>query len=159
MRKSVVSQKSTFHDSSYTDNLFKAILMTDRATKNIFHSDQFSITPPTLPESATPPTSVEEVKDIEISNAEDIYPGDDGDLHAVLCCIGVWFALFIRFGILNIPGMFVMYWKKNQLKEYSESQVSWIMSIQWFLTLGGSIFTGRWFDLHGGRVHLPMILL
>jgi hypothetical protein len=106
-----------------------------------------------------PPTSSEESlkedkeKGVEIQSSEnEEYPGDHGDWRAILCMIGVFFALFVGFGILNIPGTFVTYWENNQLKGYSESQVGWIAAIQFFLTLFGSVFTGRWFDLHGGRV-------
>ena len=82
----------------------------------------------------------------------DVYPGDHGDWRAILSSVGVFFAIFVGFGILNIPGTFVTYWQENQLSEYSESQVGWIAAMQFFFTLFGSVFTGRWFDLHGGRV-------
>lgn len=84
----------------------------------------------------------------------EIYPGDHGDRRAIVVSIGVFFALFVGFGILNIPGTFQTYWENNQLSEYSQSQVGWICAVQFFLTLFGSVFTGRWFDMHGGRVSL-----
>jgi hypothetical protein len=83
---------------------------------------------------------------------DDVYPGDNGDKRAILVSVGVFFALFVGFGILNIPGTFQTYWENNQLKEYSQSTISWIAAVQFFLTLFGSVFTGRWFDLHGGKV-------
>jgi hypothetical protein len=86
--------------------------------------------------------------------SEEVYPGDHGDKRAILISVGVFFALFVGFGILNIPGTFQTYWENNQLKEYSQSTVSWIAAVQFFLTLFGSVFTGRWFDTHGGRVTL-----
>jgi hypothetical protein len=82
----------------------------------------------------------------------EVYPGDRGDWRAVLCCVGVFFTLFIGFGILNIPGTFQTYWQENQLEGYSASEIGWIPATQFFLTLFGSVFTGRYFDLHGGRV-------
>jgi hypothetical protein len=88
----------------------------------------------------------------------DVYPGDHGDWRAILCSVGAFFTLFIGFGILNIPGTFVTYWENNQLKEYSQSQISWIAAMQFFLTLFGSVFTGRLFDLYGGRVYLSEFL-
>jgi hypothetical protein len=88
---------------------------------------------------------------------DDVYPGDHGDWRAISCSIGVFFALFVGFGILNIPGTFQTYWELNQLKDYTPSQVGWIAATQFFLTLFGSVFAGRWFDLHGGRV-LPLII-
>lgn len=86
---------------------------------------------------------------------DDVYPGDNGDWRAIVCVIGCFMALFVGFGILNIPGLFVTYWENNQLSGYTASQVAWIASMQFFLTLFGSVFTGRWFDLHGGKVHHP----
>jgi len=85
----------------------------------------------------------------------DVYPGDHGDRRAIVVSIGVFFALFVGFGILNIPGTFQTYWENNQLSEYSQSQVGWICAVQFFLTLFGSVFTGRWFDMHGGKVGIP----
>src|ERR1700738_4273431 len=93
------------------------------------------------------------------SALEDVYPGDHGDWRAISCSIGVFFTLFVGFGILNIPGAFQTYWETNQLKQYSQSQVSWIAATQFFLTLFGSVFTGRWFDLHGGRVSFYHLVL
>lgn len=84
--------------------------------------------------------------------SDEVYPGDHGDPRAILISVGVFFALFVGFGILNIPGTFQTYWVNNQLKEYSQGTVSWIAATQFFLTLFGSVFTGRWFDLHGGKV-------
>jgi MFS family permease len=83
---------------------------------------------------------------------DQVYPGDHGDWRAIVSSIGCFFALFVGFGILNIPGTFVTYWENNQLQGYSQSQVGWIAAMQFFLTLSGSVFTGRWFDLHGGKV-------
>jgi len=82
----------------------------------------------------------------------DVYPGDHGDWSAILCSVGAFFTLFIGFGILNIPGTFVTYWEDNQLKDYPQSTVAWIAAVQFFLTLFGSVFSGRFFDLHGGKV-------
>jgi hypothetical protein len=93
------------------------------------------------------------------SNDDDIFPGDNGDWRAIICLIGVFFALFVGFGILNIPGTFVTYWETNQLEGYSASEIGWIAAVQFFLTLGGSVVTGRWFDLHGGKVSHFMALL
>ena len=85
----------------------------------------------------------------------EVYPGDHGDRRAIVVSIGVFFALFVGFGILNIPGTFQTYWENNQLSEYSQSQIGWVCAIQFFLTLFGSVFSGRWFDMHGGRVSIP----
>jgi MFS family permease len=86
---------------------------------------------------------------------DEIYPGDHGDWRAILCSVGVFLALFVGFGILNIPGTFVTYWETNQLVGYTVSQISWIAAVQFSLTLLGSVLTGRWFDMHGGRVRIP----
>lgn len=110
--------------------------------------------PPDLEASAKegrdPAVSAEEQTSTD--DDDEVYPGDDGDWNAIICMIGCFMALFVGFGILNIPGLFVTYWENNQLSNYTASQVSWIASMQFFLTLFGSVFTGRWFDLHGGKV-------
>jgi len=108
--------------------------------------------------------AVKEVADAAVdpeaqSNDDDVFPGDNGDWRAIICLIGVFFALFVGFGVLNIPGTFVTYWQNNQLEGYSTSDIGWIAAIQFFLTLGGSVFTGRWFDLHGGKVIQLIALL
>ena len=82
----------------------------------------------------------------------DVYPGDRGDWRAMSCAVGVFFTLFIGFGILNVPGTFQTYWQDNQLAGYSQSEIGWIVATQFFLTLFGSVLTGRYFDLYGGRV-------
>jgi hypothetical protein len=99
-------------------------------------------------EAAVDPTSAE----------DEVYPGDHGDRRAIVCSIGVFFAFFVGFGVLNIPGTFVTYWESNQLSQYSTSPISWIASLQFCLTLFGSVFTGRWFDAHGGRVQFSFHL-
>ena len=103
-----------------------------------------------LRETKTPAVDPEEQASDEQN--DQVYPGDHGDWRAIVSSIGCFFALFVGFGILNIPGTFVTYWENNQLQGYSQSQVGWIAAMQFFLTLSGSVFTGRWFDLHGGKV-------
>jgi hypothetical protein len=93
--------------------------------------------------------------EVAVVSDDEIYPGDHGDWRAILCSVGVFLALFVGFGILNIPGTFVTYWETNQLVGYTQSQISWIAAVQFSLTLLGSVLTGRWFDMHGGRVTLP----
>src|SRR5271170_5069689 len=105
-----------------------------------------------LRETKTPAVDPEEQASDD--HDDQVYPGDHGDWRAIICSIGCFFALFVGFGILNIPGTFVTYWENNQLQGYSQSQVGWIAAMQFFLTLLGSVFTGRWFDLHGGKVLL-----
>lgn len=90
--------------------------------------------------------------DAEQTTPVDVYPGDHGDWRAIVSCIGAFFTLFIGFGILNIPGTFQTYWENNQLAEYPPGEIGWIAATQFFLTLFGSVFTGRFFDLYGGKV-------
>jgi hypothetical protein len=135
--------------------------MTDHVETGLQHAFPGNDTRPlqvdTPPQSST--SSDEELKDVSAdtevqdSNNDNVYPGDHGDWRAISCSVGCFFALFVGFGILNIPGTFVTYWGNNQLVGYSQSQIGWIAAMQFFLTLFGSVFTGRWFDLHGGKVH------
>jgi hypothetical protein len=85
---------------------------------------------------------------------EDIFPGDKGSLEAILCTIGLFFALFVGYGSIRIPGMYMPYLLKYQLSNHTHSELGWIASVQLGLTFFVTVFTGRWFDLYGGRVHI-----
>jgi hypothetical protein len=92
---------------------------------------------------------------VEIENnelEEETYPGDRGSFVAMLCTVGAFFALFMGLGSLKIPGIYLPYIQDHYLSEYTHSEIGWIASIQYGLTFLGSVFTGRWFDLYGGRV-------
>ncbi|WWD01292.1 hypothetical protein V866_008235 [Kwoniella sp. B9012] len=78
-------------------------------------------------------------------------PPPEGGREAWLCVASAFFVLFCVFGFVTVFGQLKVYYLANQLKEYSQSDVAWIASLQTFITFGGSIVAGRFFDSHGAR--------
>lgn len=68
----------------------------------------------------------------------------DGGLKAWLVVFGGWCALFCTFGLINCVGVFVEYYARGPLSQYSVSVVSWITSVQVFLmTFTGVVVSSR----------------
>lgn len=70
--------------------------------------------------------------------------------------IGCFFFTVPIYGLLSSIGLFQTYWRKHQLQEYSESEVSWIISMVDFM---GCLFgapAGILFDRYGVRWLLPL---
>lgn len=59
----------------------------------------------------------------------------DGGLEAWLVCFGGWCALFCTFGLINCVGVFQEYYVKGPLKDYDNSAVSWILSVEVFFMI------------------------
>ncbi|BGP41700.1 hypothetical protein JCM10449v2_005691 [Rhodotorula kratochvilovae] len=74
----------------------------------------------------------------------DDYP--DGGLRAWSVVGGAWCISFTSWGYTNAFGVFQTYYQKNQLAEYSHSDISWIGSIQLALVLACAILVGKAFD-------------
>ncbi|KAF8065016.1 major facilitator superfamily domain-containing protein [Lyophyllum atratum] len=73
------------------------------------------------------------------------YP--DGGWRAWSVVLGVWLIQFSTFGCTNSYGVYNDYYVRNYLGDkYSSSQISWIGSVQLFLTLSGGLIAGRGFD-------------
>ncbi|WWC60977.1 uncharacterized protein I303_103554 [Kwoniella dejecticola CBS 10117] len=85
-----------------------------------------------------------------VSDGE-IGPPPEGGKDAWLCVASAFFVLFCVFGFVTVFGQLKVYYLANQLKDYSQSDVAWIASLQTFITFAGSIVAGRWFDSHGAR--------
>lgn len=82
------------------------------------------------------------------------YP--EGGLQAWAVVFGSWCAMTVTFGVSNTTGFLQAYLKSNQLKDYTESEASWIFSTYYFLCLFGGIQVGPIFDAYGLRfVILP----
>ncbi|KAK7953556.1 hypothetical protein PG988_014250 [Apiospora saccharicola] len=75
----------------------------------------------------------------------------EGGREAWLVVFGAWCALFCTFGLITCIGVFLDYYKKGPLAEYSPSAVSWITSSQVFVQTGGSAVWGRLYDNYGPR--------
>jgi MFS family permease len=66
--------------------------------------------------------------------------------------VGAFSALFMTFGIVDATAVLQNYLSKNQLRDYSFAQIGWIFGVNLFLIFFGTTFTGRIFDVYGGRV-------
>jgi len=79
------------------------------------------------------------------------FSGDRFEKAPVLCLIGAFFAIFCSFGWINCVGFFQQYYQENQLKHYSPSSISWIISLETFFMFFGGPFVGIAYDLYGPR--------
>ncbi|EAW14582.1 putative MFS monocarboxylate transporter (Mct) [Aspergillus clavatus NRRL 1] len=64
---------------------------------------------------------------------------------------GAWCCLFCGFGWVNAIGIFQEYYQHNQLRNYSASSISWILSLEPFVLFAAGIVLGRVFDNYGPR--------
>ncbi|KAH7354538.1 major facilitator superfamily transporter [Plectosphaerella cucumerina] len=78
----------------------------------------------------------------------------DGGTQAWLTVAGSSACLFVSFGWVNCIGVFQDYYLAHQLRAYTESEVSWIPSLQIFFMLCGGPFVGKVFDDYGPRALL-----
>ncbi|MCJ1228915.1 hypothetical protein MMC12_005579 [Toensbergia leucococca] len=76
----------------------------------------------------------------------------EGGLRAWSVVAGSFCGLFAVFGIINSTAVFQEYFSKNQLSDYSPSQVGWIFSLSLFLTFFCGLPVGPIFDAHGPRL-------
>ncbi|KAH7154895.1 major facilitator superfamily domain-containing protein [Dactylonectria estremocensis] len=75
----------------------------------------------------------------------------DGGREAWLVVFGGWCALFCTFGLVNCVGVFQAYYVRGPLRNFDNSSVSWIMSVQvFFMIFSGAVF-GLLFDNYGPR--------
>ena len=73
----------------------------------------------------------------------------DGGFKAWSVIFGSFLMVFTTFGYTNAFGVYQSYLKQNQLASSSESAISWIGSLQIFLSFSGGLISGRIFDSHG----------
>lgn len=81
-------------------------------------------------------------------------PAPDGGFWAWCTVAGGYLAVFVQFGLINTFGVFQSYYEVNQLKDYSESEIAWIGSVQQLILFFVGLFVGRVFDAHGAHVLL-----
>ena len=79
------------------------------------------------------------------------FSGDRWDRRALLTLLGSFCAMFTSFGWINCIGVFQDYYQTHQLREYSASSVSWIISFELFFMFLGGPFVGKLFDNFGPR--------
>ncbi|KAL1896075.1 hypothetical protein Sste5346_004814 [Sporothrix stenoceras] len=79
------------------------------------------------------------------------FSGDRYDRRAMVTLLGCFCAMFCSFGWINCIGVFQDYYQTHQLKNDSESKVSWIVSLQLFFMFLGGPLVGKAFDSYGPR--------
>ncbi|KAK9474980.1 major facilitator superfamily domain-containing protein [Dipodascopsis tothii] len=79
-----------------------------------------------------------------------LYPPDVG-VRAWLNVAGGFCALFCSFGYVNVLGVFLNYYKDNQLSDYTSSEIAWITSLNSCILIIGGLIVGRLFDMYGPR--------
>ncbi|CAH0000081.1 unnamed protein product [Clonostachys byssicola] len=90
--------------------------------------------------------------DVENSSrlSEDIsYP--EGGLQAWIVVFGSFCAMGAVFGLINTSAVFESYFKENQLRTYTHSEIGWIFSLYLFLVFFVGILVGPIFDRFGPR--------
>ncbi|KAK1829870.1 putative transporter [Podospora conica] len=70
--------------------------------------------------------------------------------------MGCFFFTVPIYGLLSSIGLFQTYWRKHQLQDFSESQVSWIISMFGFMDCLFGSPAGILFDKYGVRWLLPL---
>ncbi|KAE8357677.1 major facilitator superfamily domain-containing protein [Aspergillus caelatus] len=64
---------------------------------------------------------------------------------------GAWCCLFCGFGWVNAIGIFQDYYQAHQLRTYSASSISWILSLEPFILFAAGLVIGRVFDNYGPK--------
>ncbi|KAF7585204.1 hypothetical protein BBP40_011751 [Aspergillus hancockii] len=75
----------------------------------------------------------------------------DRGLRAWTVVAGAWCCLFCGFGWVNAIGVFQDYYQNNQLRSYSASSISWILSLEPFVLFAAGLVIGRLFDNYGPK--------
>jgi hypothetical protein len=78
----------------------------------------------------------------------------DGGFQAWLVVFGSFCAQGAVFGLINTAAVFESYFKANQLKDYTSSEIGWIFSLYLFLVFFIGVQAGPVFDRHGARLLL-----
>ena len=75
----------------------------------------------------------------------------DGGWTAWLTVAGAWCCNFTSFGWVSSIGIFQTYYSQNQLRTYSPSAISWILSAEVFMLQAMAPVFGKLFDSYGSR--------
>lgn len=90
--------------------------------------------------------------DLEASPVDAEEPFPEGGWTAWLVVLGSFCAMFSIYGLINTSAVFEAYFKTNQLREYSHSQIGWIFSLYLFLVFFAGIQVGPIFDRFGPKI-------
>lgn len=66
--------------------------------------------------------------------------------------LGSFCGMFCTVGFVNSFGLFLEYYKKDQLSDQPESTIAWIAAIDIFFIFGVSVVSGPLLDTIGPRV-------
>ncbi|OGM39540.1 monocarboxylate transporter [Aspergillus bombycis] len=83
--------------------------------------------------------------------SEDAARHVDHGLRAWTVVAGAWCCLFCGFGWVNAIGIFQDYYQAHQLRTYSASSISWILSLEPFILFAAGLVIGRVFDNYGPK--------
>lgn len=89
-------------------------------------------------------------------NPNPMHPSNfpDGGKDAWLCVAGASACLFVSFGWINAVGVFQNYYEQGPLRQYTQSEIGWIVSTEVFFMLFMSPWVGLIFDNFGPRILL-----
>ncbi|KAI5950772.1 hypothetical protein KGF54_003846 [Candida jiufengensis] len=121
----------------------------DKNLSNTRSINETASIPPSLPSS-----SIMEVTHSNESIDEDdeqLHPDNfpDGGLKAYLVLLGSFLGCIVTLGVMNSVGAVQAYVSNNILENYSESTISWIFSIYYFLSYAIALVSGPLFDKNG----------
>jgi MFS family permease len=88
----------------------------------------------------------------DTSHADDEVTYPEGGLEAWLVVFGSFMGLVAALGMMNTVGVYHAYIAEHQLKDYSESSISWIFSMYVFLSFFCGLQIGPIFDAHGPKL-------
>ncbi|KAJ0118593.1 riboflavin transporter MCH5 [Diaporthe amygdali] len=83
----------------------------------------------------------------------------EGGFRAWLVVSGSAATMFSTFGYLTGFGIYQQWYGENQLKSYTQSDISWIGSVQIFLTFSGGLVGGPILDRYGSVALLPVSII
>ncbi|KAK9447764.1 major facilitator superfamily domain-containing protein [Limtongia smithiae] len=83
-------------------------------------------------------------------SAVELYPADKGK-RAWLTVVGAFCGQLASFGYVSSIGVFQEYYRQNQLKDYTASQIAWISSVHIFLVIFFGVIVGRIYDMFGPK--------
>ncbi|KAL3429226.1 major facilitator superfamily domain-containing protein [Aspergillus tetrazonus] len=109
-------------------------------------------TDPALEKGPHPHATCGPLDNNRIENDRETEPPEGGS-KAWVCLIGASFAMFVSFGWVNCIALFQAEYETNQLKQYSQSTVSWITSMECiFFHVVHAPLAGWLFDNYGPRL-------
>ncbi|KDQ18153.1 hypothetical protein BOTBODRAFT_551810 [Botryobasidium botryosum FD-172 SS1] len=89
--------------------------------------------------------------DDHLAELESEFQPPDGGLEAWGVVLGSWCGQLVAYGPYNGFGAFQSYYGNHQLAGFSADAISWIGSIQLFLTFSATCICGRFYDAYGPR--------